>query len=79
MDAVAASTSMRSPHCSNCGHPGSKRAHSKVACAYCVTNGSEFSCVEKSNGFKCICPSCDQVCHYSVYSFWKECLLELKI
>ncbi|XP_078173175.1 5'-3' exonuclease family protein [Carex rostrata] len=60
MDTIAASTSMKSPHCSNCGHPGSKRAHSKIACEYCFPDGSEFSCVEKSTGFICICPSCDQ-------------------
>ncbi|KAJ1693187.1 hypothetical protein LUZ63_009885 [Rhynchospora breviuscula] len=60
MDTIVASTSMKSPHCLNCGHPGSKRAHTKVACEYCVPNGSKFFCVEKPSGFKCICPSCDQ-------------------
>ncbi|URD98941.1 XPGN [Musa troglodytarum] len=51
------SGNVRSPHCSNCGHPGSKSAHLKIACEYCVTNGSR-NCMKKSSGFKCICSSC---------------------
>ncbi|KAI0499377.1 hypothetical protein KFK09_020280 [Dendrobium nobile] len=47
----------RSPHCSQCGHPGSKRAHLKIACEYCLSNGSE-SCMMKSTGFKCYCSPC---------------------
>ncbi|KAJ3692691.1 hypothetical protein LUZ60_011786 [Juncus effusus] len=54
--------SLRITHCSNCGHPGSKKTHRNVACEYCFVNNDnklEF-CVEKPNGFKCICPSCDE-------------------
>ncbi|XP_020571887.1 flap endonuclease GEN-like 1 [Phalaenopsis equestris] len=49
----------RSPHCSQCGHPGSKRAHLKISCEYCVNNGSE-SCTMKSTGFKCYCSGCSK-------------------
>ncbi|XP_020690164.1 flap endonuclease GEN-like 1 isoform X1 [Dendrobium catenatum] len=47
----------RFPHCSQCGHPGSKRAHLKIACEYCLNSGSE-SCMMKSTGFKCYCSPC---------------------
>lgn len=53
------STTARSPHCSHCGHPGSKKAHSKLACEYCIVNGSEI-CMVKPAGFKCICSTCDK-------------------
>ncbi|XP_077245682.1 5'-3' exonuclease family protein isoform X2 [Tasmannia lanceolata] len=49
----------RSPHCSNCGHPGSKRAHLKLACEYCNVYGNE-NCTEKPVGFKCECSTCDK-------------------
>ncbi|KAM0878936.1 hypothetical protein ACQ4PT_034574 [Festuca glaucescens] len=49
----------RSPHCSHCGHPGSKKDHSKTGCNYCLLDSLEH-CVEKPAGFKCECPSCDQ-------------------
>ncbi|KAF8379409.1 hypothetical protein HHK36_028844 [Tetracentron sinense] len=48
----------KSPHCSFCGHPGSKRAHLKLACQYCDVsyNGG---CMQKLVGFKCECFTCD--------------------
>lgn len=47
----------RSPHCSHCGHPGSKKAHLMTACQYCINCDSK-SCIMKSTGFKCNCSSC---------------------
>lgn len=47
-------------HCSFCGHPGSKRAHFKFSCEYCVTDSNE-GCLKKSLGFKCNCSSCVKV------------------
>lgn len=52
------SPKIKSPHCSHCGHPGSKRAHLKFACEYCFSSASE-GCVTKPVGFKCDCSSCD--------------------
>ncbi|TVU08875.1 hypothetical protein EJB05_42298 [Eragrostis curvula] len=49
----------RSPHCSHCGHPGSKKNHMKVGCNYCLVDALE-NCMEKPAGFKCECPSCDE-------------------
>ncbi|KAK3129676.1 hypothetical protein QOZ80_6BG0483170 [Eleusine coracana subsp. coracana] len=49
----------RSPHCSHCGHPGSKKNHIKVGCNYCLVDALE-NCMEKPAGFKCECPSCDE-------------------
>lgn len=46
------------PHCSFCGHPGSKRAHLKLPCEYCSSSTSE-GCVQKPMGFKCNCTLCD--------------------
>ncbi|KAI8021608.1 Flap endonuclease GEN-like 1 [Camellia lanceoleosa] len=46
------------PHCSFCGHPGSKRAHLKLPCEYCSSSTSA-GCVQKPMGFKCNCISCD--------------------
>ncbi|CAL5397929.1 unnamed protein product [Camellia sinensis] len=46
------------PHCSFCGHPGSKRAHLKLPCEYCSSSTSA-GCVQKPMGFKCNCTSCD--------------------
>ncbi|ONM22955.1 Flap endonuclease GEN-like 1 [Zea mays] len=48
------------PHCSQCGHPGSKKNHSKDGCNYCLVDSLE-NCMEKPTGFKCECPSCDEV------------------
>ncbi|KAF9617188.1 hypothetical protein IFM89_035070 [Coptis chinensis] len=45
----------KSPHCSYCGHPGSKRAHSKVACEHCVTSGKE-NCTQKPRGLNVDAP-----------------------
>ncbi|XP_068635376.1 flap endonuclease GEN-like 1 [Aristolochia californica] len=47
----------RSPHCSHCGHPGSKRDHLKVPCEYCNAYDRE-TCTQKPVGFKCECPYC---------------------
>ncbi|KAK2974760.1 hypothetical protein RJ640_027121 [Escallonia rubra] len=46
------------PHCSFCGHPGSKRDHLKFACEYC---NSSKGCIAKPVCFKCDCPPCDLV------------------
>ncbi|KAK4371960.1 hypothetical protein RND71_007344 [Anisodus tanguticus] len=46
------------PHCSFCGHPGSKKAHLKFACQYCSSTANE-GCIQKPLGFKCSCSSCD--------------------
>jgi flap endonuclease GEN len=51
---------VKSLHCSHCGHPGSKKNHSKVGCNYCLVDALE-NCVEKPAGFKCECPSCEKV------------------
>ncbi|KAL6124297.1 hypothetical protein ACLB2K_076811 [Fragaria x ananassa] len=45
-------------HCSFCGHPGSKKAHSKSSCEYCITNMGE-GCMKKPEGFRCSCSACD--------------------
>ena len=50
----------RLPHCSFCGHPGSKRVHIKFACEYC-TSSTSMGCSQKPAGFKCNCSSCDLV------------------
>ncbi|XP_037435446.1 flap endonuclease GEN-like 1 [Triticum dicoccoides] len=49
----------RSPHCSHCGHPGSKKNHSKTGCNYCLVDSLEF-CMEKPAGFICECLSCEK-------------------
>ncbi|WOL19168.1 flap endonuclease GEN-like 1 [Canna indica] len=54
------SSNVRSPHCSNCGHPGSKSSHLKIACEHCVASGSQ-NCMKKPSGFKCTCSCCDEV------------------
>ncbi|KAF3632057.1 Flap endonuclease GEN-like 1 [Capsicum annuum] len=46
------------PHCSVCGHPGSKKAHLKFACHYCSSTTNE-GCIQKPLGFKCNCSPCD--------------------
>ncbi|KAL5201147.1 hypothetical protein ABZP36_035501 [Zizania latifolia] len=50
---------VRSPHCSHCGHPGTKKSHSKDGCNFCLVESLE-NCVEKPAGFICECPSCDK-------------------
>ncbi|ONM56539.1 Flap endonuclease GEN-like 1 [Zea mays] len=50
---------IKSPHCSHCGHPGSKKNHIKDGCNYCLVDSLE-NCVERPAGFKCECPSCDE-------------------
>ncbi|PIA49663.1 hypothetical protein AQUCO_01300437v1 [Aquilegia coerulea] len=45
-------------HCSYCGHPGSKSAHSKIACEHCVVSDNG-GCSQKPSGFKCECSSCN--------------------
>ncbi|RAL48956.1 hypothetical protein DM860_001276 [Cuscuta australis] len=59
-DFVACSESPRKPklpHCSYCGHPGSKRAHLKSGCEFCSNTGED--CKQKAPGFTCSCSSCD--------------------
>ncbi|XP_074263244.1 flap endonuclease GEN-like 1 isoform X2 [Silene latifolia] len=48
----------KTPHCSLCGHPGSKTTHRKVPCEYCQSS-SGINCSKKSPGFKCECAACD--------------------
>ncbi|KAM0945424.1 putative spleen exonuclease [Dioscorea sansibarensis] len=52
-------TKAKSPHCSQCGHPGSKKAHSTSSCEHCINNGFE-NCMVKPAGFKCECSSCEK-------------------
>ncbi|KAK9742893.1 hypothetical protein RND81_03G203800 [Saponaria officinalis] len=49
---------LKTPHCSLCGHPGSKTAHNKVPCEYCHRSTS-MNCSKKSPGYKCECSACD--------------------
>ncbi|PSS11728.1 Flap endonuclease GEN-like [Actinidia chinensis var. chinensis] len=46
------------PHCSLCGHPGSKKVHLKLACDNC-SSSTRDGCMQKPVGFKCNCSSCD--------------------
>ncbi|GFY90306.1 5'-3' exonuclease family protein [Actinidia rufa] len=46
------------PHCSLCGHPGSKKVHLKLACDNC-SSSTRDGCMQKPAGFKCNCSSCD--------------------
>ncbi|KAF6160477.1 hypothetical protein GIB67_019246 [Kingdonia uniflora] len=55
----SSSPKIKSSHCSYCGHPGSKRAHIKLACEYCMANGE--NCIQKPVGFKCECSPCNKV------------------
>lgn len=48
----------KSPHCSFCGHPGSKKDHLKTACQYCSSVSGE-GCMQKPVGFKCNCSFCN--------------------
>lgn len=52
------SSKTKGPHCSLCGHPGSKRAHLKFPCEYCKSDTIE-GCLQKPVTFKCNCSSCD--------------------
>lgn len=54
------SITVKSPHCTHCGHPGRKSVHIKIACKQCAMNGSQ-TCMKKPSGFKCTCSSCDEV------------------
>ncbi|CAI9101685.1 OLC1v1039064C1 [Oldenlandia corymbosa var. corymbosa] len=45
------------PHCSLCGHPGSKKAHFQTSCEICVSVTGE-GCTQKPPGFKCNCARC---------------------
>ncbi|KAL1217119.1 Flap endonuclease GEN-like 1 [Cardamine amara subsp. amara] len=47
----------RSPHCSRCGHPGSKRTHFKSSCEHC---GCDSGCTKKPLGFSCECSFCSK-------------------
>ncbi|KAJ0235632.1 Flap endonuclease GEN-like 1 [Hirschfeldia incana] len=47
----------RLPHCSRCGHPGSKRAHFKSSCEHC---SSDSGCVKKPLEFICECSFCSK-------------------
>ncbi|GAU41329.1 hypothetical protein TSUD_179420, partial [Trifolium subterraneum] len=57
MDIDGSSSNTKQPHCSFCGHPGSKKDHTKFSCEFCVTDDHE-SCLKKPEGFKCDCFSC---------------------
>lgn len=50
---------IKSSHCSFCGHPGSKKAHFKFSCEYCINDNNE-GCLKKPNGFKCNCSLCSK-------------------
>lgn len=67
----------KSPHCSNCGHPGSKRAHLKLACEYCSASSNE-NCMQKPVGFKCECSTCDMV-HPSLILLLLPYMLDLDL
>lgn len=45
------------PHCSLCGHPGSKQAHLKSGREFCSNTGED--CKQKAPGFTCSYSSCD--------------------
>ncbi|KAK7256739.1 hypothetical protein RIF29_30197 [Crotalaria pallida] len=57
MDTDGNSPNTKQPHCSFCGHPGSKRDHIKFSCEFCIMNDGE-GCIRKAEGFKCDCISC---------------------
>ncbi|RDX83213.1 Flap endonuclease GEN-like 1, partial [Mucuna pruriens] len=58
MDMDGNSPNRKQPHCSFCGHPGTKKDHMKFSCEYCVRKDDE-GCQRKPEGFKCDCISCD--------------------
>ncbi|CAH2039356.1 unnamed protein product [Thlaspi arvense] len=47
----------RHPHCSRCGHPGSKRTHFKSSCEHC---SCDSGCIEKPLEFRCECSFCSK-------------------
>ncbi|KAG5387650.1 hypothetical protein IGI04_039120 [Brassica rapa subsp. trilocularis] len=47
----------RLPHCSRCGHPGSKRTHFKSSCEHCT---SDSGCIKKPLEFICECSFCSK-------------------
>ncbi|KAL0732238.1 hypothetical protein Bca4012_008447 [Brassica carinata] len=47
----------RLPHCSRCGHPGSKRTHFKSSCEHC---SSDTGCLKKPLEFICECSFCSK-------------------
>lgn len=57
-------TARKAPHCSTCGHPGTKKLHSKLGCEHCslggIANELEHSCTQKVQGFKCTCEFCTE-------------------
>jgi hypothetical protein len=59
--------SQKSPsHCSNCGHPGTKRDHAMYRCSACrmdenTVEAAEHGCVKKGKGFQCLCMACAKV------------------
>ncbi|KAK7394828.1 hypothetical protein VNO78_15368 [Psophocarpus tetragonolobus] len=57
MDMDGTSLNRKQPHCSFCGHPGSKKEHMKFPCGYCVIKVGE-GCQRKPKSFKCDCLSC---------------------
>lgn len=63
---VLGSALKKVPHCSNCGHPGSKKDHLKLACEYCNVCG-DTECFPKPVGFKCECVNCSMVCRLISY------------
>lgn len=51
-------------HCSCCGHPGTKKLHTKLGCEECRLDDGSTNCVDeqgcrpKVQGFKCTCDYC---------------------
>ncbi|KAL2892305.1 Flap endonuclease GEN-like 1 [Bienertia sinuspersici] len=58
----------KAPHCSLCGHPGNKTAHSRVPCEYCLSTTS-LNCSRKPTGFKCECSGCVRIVMTSVHVY----------
>lgn len=46
------------PHCSHCGHPGSKKVHLKSTCQNCFSVAGA-GCIQKPLDFTCNCSTCD--------------------
>ncbi|KAI5079793.1 hypothetical protein GOP47_0005272 [Adiantum capillus-veneris] len=55
---------VKEPHCSSCGHPGTKTLHMKLGCEKCqldealANSVSPQGCMPKVRGFKCTCDYC---------------------
>ncbi|CAN8310823.1 unnamed protein product [Cochlearia groenlandica] len=64
-------TKKRSPHCSRCGHPGSKRTHFKSSCEEC---SCDSGCIKKPIQFTCECSFCckdrDMKKHKKTENWW---------